>query len=198
MSDIVKRIVRCPYTDAAHYLADFLAQHRTGDGSTHVALRLPANVFAQRRPLLERRLCATLGSLAAKKDPQQVCSVTWSLPALIDELPEFGGVLTIAKCRDDDSFEIAISAGDEIATLSANGHDMTLFRRITQASARELLRTIAEYVENAWAHRSAARAGYNKPMQYAMLFDEKRRRAHSDVARLVLDARVKRHAFEPH
>ena len=197
MSDIVKRIVRCPYTDAAHYLADFLAQHRTGDGSTHVALRLPANVFAQRRPLVERRLCATLGSLAAKKDPHQVCSVTWSLPALAGELPEFNGVLAIAKGRDDESFEIVISADDGTTTLAVNAHDTTPCRRIAQASARELLRTIAEYVENAWAHRSAALAGYNKPMQLAMLFDEKRRRAHSDVARLVLDARVKRHAFEP-
>jgi hypothetical protein len=165
MSDARKRIVRCPYDEAAQFLTAFIAQHRTGDGSARIALRLPAGIFAERRSLVERRLCATLYPLHSMSDQQQIYSVTWSLPAF-GAYPEYSGALAVEKSAHDDCFGIFVS-GDYGELPYTSSGDATLLRRIAQASARELLRTIADYVENACAHSFAARAGYSKPMQYA-------------------------------
>jgi hypothetical protein len=164
MSDINKRIVHCPFNEAANYLAAFMAQHRTGDGSAHIALRLPIGCFAERRSLVERRLCATLYPL---RDTHQVCSVTWSLPGA-NEVPEFNGALVIEKHARDDRFGLLVCGNYELLPFPDTTCDATLFRRITQASARKLLRTISEFVERACAHSFAARAGYRKATQYAV------------------------------
>jgi hypothetical protein len=167
MSDARKRIVRCPYDEAAQFLTAFIAQHRTGDGSARMALRLPANIFADQRSLLERRLCATLYPLHSMSDREQLYSVTWSLPAFRG-CPEYSGALAVEKGARDDCFGIMVSGDYERVPPTGTG-DPTLLRRIAQASAREVLRAIADYVENACAHSFAARAGYSKPLQYAVL-----------------------------
>ncbi len=168
MSDTTKRIVHCPHNEATHYLTAFITHHRTGDGSAHVALRLPNGCFGERRSLVQRLLCATLYPLHSMRDPHQVCSVTWSLPAA-DEFPEFNGALAIEKHARDDRFGLVVCGTYELVPLTDTRCDATLFRRIARVSARELLRTIAEHVEHACARSFAARAGYSKPTRYGIL-----------------------------
>lgn len=167
MSDKTIRIVHCPYDDTGRFLNAFTALHRTGNGSARIALRLPVSIFAERRSLVERRLWATLYPLHATSDRHHVYSVTWSLRS-VGAFPEFNGALAVDRGESEDSSVASLMGNYE--SLSRTGpDDALLFRRIAHACARELLRTIAEYVEHARAHDFAARAGYSKPLQYAML-----------------------------
>jgi hypothetical protein len=160
MTDICERlVVHCPDREASRHLSSFIAEHQVGDGTVSVALRLPINVFAQRRSLLERRIVATLYPLRSVSDPHPTYSVTWS-PRAGGPFPEFAGALAVEKSAFDDCFGLLVSGHYDLR-LGAVGDwiDATLGRRIAHASARNLLRSIADYVEKACAHNAAARAG---------------------------------------
>jgi hypothetical protein len=167
MSDKTTRIVRSPYDDTGRFLTAFVAQHRLSDGSARIGLRLPIGIFAERRSIVERRLWASLYPLRATSDRDHVYSVTWSLRT-VGSFPEFNGALAIERGESDDTSIVYVTGNYELLPYAGNA-DVALFRRVAHASARELLRTIAEYVENACAHDFAARAGYSKPLQYAVL-----------------------------
>ena len=167
MSDKTTRIVRAPYDDAARFLTAFIAHHRLSDGSTCVALRLPNGIFAERRSVVERRLWANVYPRHATRDRQHVYGVTWSLRS-VGAFPEFNGTLAIEPGESDDTCNLCVTGNYELLPY-ARSADVALFRRVAHASARELLRTVADYIENACAHDFAARAGYSKPMQFAML-----------------------------
>jgi hypothetical protein len=167
MSDRITRIVRAPYDDTARFLTAFLGHHRSSDGSACIALRLPNAIFAERRSAIERRLWASVYPLHAASDREHVYSVTWSL-RFVGAFPEFNGALAIELGESDDACSLYVTGNYELLPYAGKA-DVTLFRRVAHASARELLRTIAEHVENACAHDFAARAGYSKPMQFAML-----------------------------
>jgi hypothetical protein len=82
-------------------------------------------------------------------------------------LPYFSGALAIHASIADDSVGFSLAGqymptGGTIGTLS----DLTLGRRIAQASASNLLHTIATYVKVASARNEAARADkrpYDRP-----------------------------------
>jgi hypothetical protein len=167
MSDKTTRIVRSPYDEAARFLNAYVAAHRAKDDSARIALRLPVGIFAERRSVVERRLWATLYPLQSTGDRHYVYSVTWSLHSL-GAFPEFNGALAIEPGECDATSVVSVRGNYELLPYSGTA-DVTLFRRVAHASARELLRTIAERVENACAHDFAARAGYSKPMQFAVL-----------------------------
>src|SRR5450755_4026068 len=167
LSKVMKRLVHCPYHEAAEYLGSFIAQHRAPDGSARIVLRLPISTFAEPRTLAERRLSAALYPLHSSRDPQQVYSVTWS-PTMRGAFPEFSAALAFEQPVRDDCFGMFVSGSFELFSVPMDaGLDAALFRRIANASARDLLRTIADYVENACAHDFAARAGFGKPTQYS-------------------------------
>jgi hypothetical protein len=45
MTQISERlVVHCPDHEASHYVAAFVAEHRAGDGTVRIALRLPISV----------------------------------------------------------------------------------------------------------------------------------------------------------
>jgi hypothetical protein len=125
-----------------------------------VVLRLPVSMFADRRSLIERRVIATLFPLRSIDDPHPTYSVTWASKGG-GPFPEFAGALAVEKSPSDDCFGLVVSGHYEppYGVLAAM-FDATLGRRIAHASARDLLRSIADYVENACAHRVAARAGF--------------------------------------
>jgi hypothetical protein len=161
MSDICERlVVHCPDREASQHLAAFIAEHHADDGTVRIPLRLPLTLFSDRRSLLERRVIATLYPLRSISDPHPTYSVAWS-PKGGGPFPDFSGALAVAKSAADDAFELIVSGHYE-APFGAAGalFDMTLGRRIAHTSARDLLRSIADYVENACAHSAAARAGY--------------------------------------
>ena len=79
MTDISERtVVHCPDRQASRHLSSFIDDHQVGDGTVSVALRLPLNLFAERRSLPERRIVATLYPLRSVSDPHPTYSVTWS------------------------------------------------------------------------------------------------------------------------
>jgi hypothetical protein len=167
LSKVMKRLVHCPYQEAAEYLGSFIAQHRAPDGSSRIGLRLPISTFAEPRTLAERRLSAALYPLHSSRDPQQVYSVTWS-PTTRGAFPEFSAALAFEQPARDDCFGMFVSGSFELFSVPMDASlDAALFRRIANASARDLLRTIADYVENACAHDFAARAGFGKPTKYS-------------------------------
>jgi hypothetical protein len=159
MSDISERlVVHCPDREASQHLAAFIADHENHDGSVRVPLRLPINMFADRRSLIERRVIATLYPLRSISDAHPTYSVYWS-PKGGGPFPEFSGALAVEKSERDDCFGLVVT-GHYDPPLGAV--DLTLGRRIAHSSARDLLRSIADYVENACAHSAAARAGHSR------------------------------------
>jgi hypothetical protein len=163
MSDIdERRVVRCPFHEASSYLGAFIAEHQAGDdGTVRIALHLPIGMFADRRPLIERRLVATLYPLPWISDLYPTYSVTWSAKTDVS-LPEFAGALAVENCRRHHCFQLIVSGrcGSPLKAVGTT-RDATFGRRLTLGSARDLLRSIAEHVENASAHDEAARAGYS-------------------------------------
>jgi hypothetical protein len=78
MTDVSERLViHCPDHEASHYLTAFVADHQAGDGTVCIALRLPTSRLADRRPLIERCVIATLYPLKSSGDPHPAYSVTW-------------------------------------------------------------------------------------------------------------------------
>jgi hypothetical protein len=167
MSDINERlIVRCPYHEAPAYLAAFVAEHQVDDGTVRVALRLPAEMFADGRQLSEGSLVATLYPLHAISDPYPTYTVTWSPKAGVS-FPEFAGALAVEKGPCDDSFGLIVSGQYESPGGVGTMFDTILSRRFTHDSAQDLLHSIAGHVENARAHDEAARAGYSPLTHFA-------------------------------
>jgi hypothetical protein len=163
MSDISERlVVHCPDREASRHLAAFVAEHNVGDGTLRIALRLPNSMFADRRALIERRVVATLYPLRSISDPHPTYSVTWS-PQGGGPFPEFSGALAVEKSALDECFGLLISGHYDPPFGSVGSlFDAALGRRIAHTSARDLLRSIADYVENACAHSEAARAGHSR------------------------------------
>ncbi len=161
MSDISQRlVVHCPDREASRHLTDFINTHRRADGRVRVALRLPIGLFHDRRALIERRVIATLEALRCVTDPNPTYSVTLS-PEGNGPFPDFAGALAIDHSPSDDSFTLLVSGHYEPPFgLAGAMFDAALGKRIALCAARDLLRSIADYVENACAHNAAARAGY--------------------------------------
>ena len=160
ISDISPRLdVLSPDHEATRHVTTFIHQHVVDVGVVAVLLRLPKKTFENCRPPLESRVYATLSALRSAGDLHQ----TYSLDLAHNDdrtLPYFSGALAIHASIADDSVGFFLAGqfrptGGIIGTLS----DLTLGRRIAQASASNLLHTIATYVKVASARNEAARAG---------------------------------------
>jgi hypothetical protein len=160
ISDISAKLdVLCPDHEATRHLTTFINQHVVDVGVVAIPLRLSKKAFENCRPPLESRVYARLSALRSADDLHQ----TYSLDLAHNgdrTLPYFSGALAIHASIADDCVGFFLAGqyrptGDIIGTLS----DLTLGRRIAQASVSNLLHTIATYVKNACAHNEAARAG---------------------------------------
>jgi hypothetical protein len=161
MTEICERcVVACPEHRASHYLARFVANHRVGDGTVRFALRRPIIKFADRRSLTERPLVATL-SLQSMSDLDPTYSITW-MPKGDGPSPEFVGTLAVEKCRRDDCFRLILRGHYQPVSLADARLDDEAGRRTARVSAREVLRAIAGYVNDAYAHDEAALAGHSR------------------------------------
>ena len=158
MSDISERlVVHCPDREASRHLAAFISEHTVGGGRVDIALRLPFTMFADRRAAIERRVIATLHPLRAISDPHPTYSVSWT-PKSGGPFPEFSGALAVEKSSLDDCFGLIVSGHYEppFGRVGAM-FDATFGRRIARAAARDLLQTIAGYVEKASEKAAALR-----------------------------------------
>jgi len=159
MTDICERlVVLCPEREAAHRLAAFVAEHRSGDGSLSIALRLPITMFAAWKQTLERHAVASFYSLSSASDLHPTYSVTWS-SGDGGPFPEFAGALAVERTLLHDRIGLVLS-GHYQPPFGAAGavFDGRLGKRIAQASVRGLLRSVADHVERAGAHRIPARS----------------------------------------
>jgi hypothetical protein len=160
MSDICERIVvHCDDREAALYVATFVAEHQLGDGTIRIALRLPISKLADRRPLTERPVIATLYRLQSASDAHSTYSVTW-LPKGDGPTPEFAGALAVENTSRDESCVLMLNGHYTTSESGGALPDATPGRRIARVSARDVLRAIADYVELARAHSEAALAGH--------------------------------------
>lgn len=159
MSDISERlVVHCPDHAAGRHLAAFLAKHTVGDGAVKLALRLPVGAFGDRRARIERRIVARLSPLTAIGDAHPTYSVTWTPVAGGGLLPDFAGALAVETSTEVNCFGLVVT-GHYDPPLGIVGalFDVALGRRIAHASARDLLRTIADFIENVSARNTAVR-----------------------------------------
>jgi hypothetical protein len=153
MTDICeRRVVLCPEREAAHHLAAFVAAHRAGNGSLNIALRLPIKLFAAWKLPFERRGVASFYSLQSAADPHPTYSVTWSSKNAGPH-PEFAGALAVEKIPYHDCFGLILS-GYYQPPFGMVGAliDAGLGVRIAAGTARDVLRSIAGYIEQASAH----------------------------------------------
>jgi hypothetical protein len=172
MTDICERlVVHCPTHEASDYLAAFVADHKQGDGSVRITLRLPMSRLADRRSITERPAIGTFFSLKAISDRYPTYSVTW-LPKGDGPSPEFAGALAVETVARDDCFGLILSG--RCAPLGAAGAKCNAGRRIAHVSPRAVLHAIANYVENAHAHNEAALAGH-RPLTYLSVKSSQRR-----------------------
>ncbi len=161
-SDVSERIaVDCPAREASDFLDAFIADHRSVDGTLRLTLRSPARKLTDRRQPAERPVVATIAPLPSSGDPAQAYSITWS-SAGDGPSPEFSGALAIEKARGDDSFGLILSGQYESAGADRLVPSATRGRRTARVSGRDVLRCIAEFVENARAHKDAAFAGHRR------------------------------------
>ncbi len=164
MSDFRERLVVLSRdNEATRNFAAFLSEQTAGDARIRVPLRLPVNVFSDRRALIERRVIATLLSVRSIDDASPAYSVAWTSQAT-QPFPHVTGALNVEKSPLDDRIVLLLNGHvgppSEQQSESAGDVDSMLNLRIAQAAARDLLRAIAEFIENAAAHNAAARAGH--------------------------------------
>jgi hypothetical protein len=147
-----RRVVLCPEREAAHHLAAFVAAHRAGDGSLNIALRLPLKVFAAWKLPFERRGVASFYALQSIGDRHPTYSVTWASKDR-GPYPEFAGALAVETSPYRDCFGLILS-GHYQPPFGPVGAliDAGLGFHIAAGTARDLLRSIASYVEHAAAH----------------------------------------------
>jgi hypothetical protein len=143
MTDVTERlVVQCPDHEASHYITAFIADHLAGDGTVCIALRLRTSRLADRRPLIERRVTATLSPLKSSGDPYPTYSIT-SSPKGDGPSPEFAGALAVEKTARDGYFGLIVSGRYEPFGTFGAILDASNGRRIACVWARGLLRSIA-------------------------------------------------------
>jgi hypothetical protein len=157
MADICERcVVARMESDAPQALAAFVAEHRAGDGSLRIALRLPIPMFAAWRSAIERRGVADFYSLRTSSEHFPTYSVTWSTRDG-GPFPVFAGALAIERLSDSDSFGLVL-CGNYVPPLGRFGalFDAVVGHRIADATARDLLSDITDYIEAALPLRRAS------------------------------------------
>ena len=161
MTDISeRRIVHCPNPQALEYLAAFVADHQNGAGRAC-------------DPLTERPSVMALCLLKPSGDLHPTYSVTWS-PGGGGRSAKFIGALAVVKSAGTDCFGLILSGHCAPPGAVGATRDATSGRRIARVSARNVLRIITDYIENARAHNEAALAGHS-PLTYLSVTTSQRR-----------------------
>ena len=164
MNDISeRRIVHCPNPQASDYLAAFVADHqrRAGRGCN---------------PLTERPNVVALHPLKSIGGRHPTYSVTWS-PGDGGRSAEFAGALAVVKSAGKDCFGLILSGNCTLRGAVGATCDATSDRRV----ARNLLRLITDYIENARAHNEAALAGHRSMTYLSVTTSQRRVDAVSDL-----------------
>lgn len=187
MTDIrERRVVHCPDLQASDYLAAFVADHQRSDGRVRMALS-------------ECSAVATLGPLKSTGKLHPKYSVTWS-PKGGGPSAEFAGALAVVKSSGEDCFGLILSGQCKLRDAVGAMCNATHGRRIARLSARNVLRVITNYIENARAHNEAALAGHKRLTYLSVTKSQRRVDAVSNLQRasdVVPDEVGRRHLAAP-
>ncbi len=149
-----RRIVHCPEREASHRLAAFVAERRLGDGSLNIALRLPIEMLAAFKLPIERRGVASFYSLQSAADPHPTYSVSWT-SAGGWPFPDFAGALVVEQVLLPQCFGLVLRGYYQPPHIGVRPSlDPETAGRIAHGLTHELLRSIAEYIENPPASRA--------------------------------------------
>lgn len=155
MCEISERlIVHCPEGEASHHLAAFVAERRLGDGSLNIALHLPIGDLAAFKLPVERSGVASFYSLGSAADPRPTYSVSWT-SAGGWPFPDFAGALAVEQIPLPHCFGLLLR-GYYQSPLAGVGprSDPQTDERVAHGITHELLRSIAQYIENPTASRA--------------------------------------------
>jgi hypothetical protein len=157
MSNISERlVVHCPYHEAPSYLAGFFAKYQVKhESNACIALHRRVKRFANQPSTIARSVVTLVYPLHSISDPDPRYFVIWARETG-KRFPEIAGTLTFAKSSRDNCFDLIINSHYESPML-----DASLSRLTFHGLAGDLLRSIGNHVESAWAHDEAARAGYS-------------------------------------
>jgi hypothetical protein len=156
-----RRIVHCPESEASHRLAEFVAERRLSDGSLNIALRLPTAMLATFKLPIERRGVASFYSLQSAADPRPTYSVAWTSKGGWP-FPDFAGALAVEQVLLPRCFGLVLRGYYQQPLAHAvPSWDSETDWRIAHGLTRELLRSIAEFVEKPpWPRARAPRSAF--------------------------------------
>ena len=148
-----RRIVHYPENEASHRLAAFVAERRLGDGSLNIALRLPIALLAALKLPIERQGVASFYSLQSAADPRPTYSVSWTSKGGWP-FPDFAGALAVERVLLPHCFGLVLRGYYQQPLAHAvPPSDSETDWQIAHGLTRELLRSIAEFIENPPVHR---------------------------------------------
>jgi len=145
--------VHCPYVRALHYVAAYLAHLGWSEHSQSVSLRLRVPVGPSSEHLglaIDKGVVATLSRSPQHRVLEDRIGVTWQPDVDGEPFPRFDGALSVEAASPKAS-TLALEGRYE-PPLGAAGKifDAVLGHRIAEATARELLKEIADRIESAY------------------------------------------------
>jgi len=149
MSDIRERVfVACPLAHARRYLARVLPVD--SPVPQRLELRLPVPVPGAAGAGLEHEVIATWSPAQDPTHESEPWHLSWA-PRNRRLYPSFDGTLAIMAGEDYESCRLVLE-GSYVPPLGVAGEvfDAAVGRRIAEATGRELLRTIASRMEEAY------------------------------------------------
>jgi hypothetical protein len=143
-----RRIVHCPESEASQRLAAFVAERRLGDGSLNIAMRLPIAMLAAFKLPIERRGIASFYTLQSAADRRPTYSVSWTTKGGWP-FSDFAGALAIEQVLLPQCIGLVLRGYYQPPhTHAGPSSDAETDWRVAHGLTRELLRSIAEYIEN--------------------------------------------------
>lgn len=160
-SKIAQRtLVRCTSAQAGRRLDDFFRAHGNPEGDTaRLPLWIETAVPGLPTPLhLERNVVVTLQAQRIPGDMTPRYRAQWA-PAEPGPFPLFAGELTVENDEDYDAFWLVLKGTYEPPLgLVGAAFDAIVGSRIAAVCARNLLASIADAIENAYAADEARKA----------------------------------------
>ena len=145
-----KRTIRCPYVRAIAYFDRYLSGLPAADGSDARVLRLRAPLSALGLPdglALDRDVDARFATSEEPRGLEHGVSVEW-MPRGGGPYPSFHGALSIVADTPKSSDVVLDGAYEPPLGAVGQAFDAAVGKRIADATADELLRVIADRIEN--------------------------------------------------
>jgi len=149
-----RRIVNCPKGEATHRLSAFVDEGRFGDGLLDMALRSPIEMAAATMLPIERRSATASYSFQSARHPNPAYSVSWSSKEGW-AVPEFAGALAVEMVLLPNCFGLVLCGYYQPPLARKHPRfDFEAEWRVAHGLTREVLRSIADFIENTYVFRT--------------------------------------------